>query len=1023
MQWDTLNALLNNAALLLVLSVIYEVVGFLPRKYQRLQPYFSGVFISLICTAIMLNPFILQSGIIFDTRSVLISVTALTFGFIPTVITVGVAIIVRLIIGGSGSFMGVVVILSSASIGLIWRSWVFERLKIAASLNIYIMSIIVHIVMLMGVMLLPATVRFEVMSAIAPLVMLIYPLVTVLLSLLLMRKQALKKTQEQLKQSEEKFKLLFEKAPLGYQSLDINGCIIDVNQQWCELFGYEKEEIIGNWFGNFLSPENSEEFNDDYLKFKKKGYSHAEFEVLHKNGNTIFLSFEGKVGYDQDGAFKQTHCIMKDVTAQKLAEAALIESERKYRNIAENMSDVVWQMDLNLNTTYVSPSVEKLLGDSPEQHMKRSNEEKFPEATIESINSILFMEMENENNPTIDKNRYRTVEIEHYKADKTKLWLEMNISFIRDEAGVPIGFQGTSRDITQRKQVEMELKETQRRESALLSRLPGLAYKCKYEEAKTMLVVSDGCFDLTGYMPDSFINNSDMRFNNIITFEYRELLWQEIQKKVSAKLPYKYEYEITTAKKQRKWVLEIGQGIYNNEGEVESLEGIILDISDRKEVEDNLRYIIDHDRWTDLYNRDFLETVLGKDLEKNDGLKRAIISINLSKVQLLTTNYGFHYTQNLIKKAATTLSKYCNDKKMLFQTYENRFVFYLVDYQNKDELNEFSEIIAETLEKLFRSERVGGGIGILEIDQNQKQINVDELLRKLLIVSEKSINLYDEGFKPCFYDDELEALVNKEWDINVALAALAANERSNNKLFLQYQPIYDIKTNAITGFEALARLNVEEYGLIPPTEFIPIAEKTKLIIPIGDQIMIKAFSFLNKLKKHGYDDISISINISAIQLFRADFSERIFELIKIMDIDPINIIIEITESIFASDYGEINNIIEELRSTGLRIAIDDFGTGYSSLAREKELNVDIMKIDKYFIDKLMEEDLNTSITSDIISMAHKLGHYVVAEGVEHKKQKSYLKEHNCDMIQGFIISRALDEEVALDYLNQQTTSR
>ncbi len=1019
MQWHTLNALLNNAALLLVLSVIYEVAGFLPRKYARLQPYFSGVLISLICTAIMLNPFILQSGIIFDTRSVLISVTALTFGFIPTALTVGVAIIVRLSIGGSGSFMGVVVILSSASIGLIWRKWVFERLKFSASLNIYIMSIIVHIVMMMCVLLLPKIVWIEVMSATAPLVMLIYPIVTVLLSLLLMRQQTLKKTQEQLKQSEEKFKLLFEKAPLGYQSLDANGCIIDVNQQWCELFGYEKEEIIGSWFGNFLSTENSEEFNDDYQKFRNKGYLHTEFEVLHKNGKTIFISFEGKVGYDQDGAFKQTHCIMKDVTAQKLAEEALIESEKKYRNIAENMSDVVWLMDLNLNTIYISPSVERLLGETPEQHLSRDISDKFPTETFELVGKLLMEEMQKEKDPTVDKNRHLTIELQHYKADKTIIWIEMSISFIKDDEGNAIGLQGASRDITLRKQVEAELKEIERRESVLLSHLPGMAYKCKYEKDATMLIVSAGCYDLTGYDPEYFVNNRNMRFSDIISPEYKEQLWLEWQSKVPYHLPYKCEYEITTATNERKWVLEIGQGVYNEFDEVESLEGIILDISDKKAVENNLRYLNEHDRLTGLYNRDYLEAVLESDLKRNDGLKRALISINLSKVQLLVSNYGFHYTQNLVKKAVTVLVECCDSNRTLFQTYENRFVFYVVDYKDKAELITYCEKIADILIELFITDRIGGGIGIIEIDQSNDQNEVDQLLRKLLIASERSISIYEKDFRACFYDEELEALVNKEFDIKEALSLIAANKKTSSKLFLQFQPIYDLKTNTISEFEALARLWIEDYGLIPPVEFIPIAEKSQLIVPIGDMVIVKAFRFLKKLAKNGHNNIDISINISAIQLFRPDFVDSMFDMINEMKVNPNNIGIEITESIFTSDYDDINMIIEKLKAKGVHIAIDDFGTGYSSLAREKELNVDCLKIDKYFIDKLTNEDLSKAIVSDVISMAHKLGHTTVAEGVEKKIQFDYLKEHNCDRIQGFFISKALDEEDALNYLKKQ----
>jgi PAS domain S-box-containing protein len=710
--------------------------------------------------------------------------------------------------------------------------------------------------------------------------------------------------------------------------------------------------------------------------------------------------------------------LIQDITDQKSAEAALIESEKKYRSITENMSDVVWQMDLNLKTTYVSPSVEKLLGESIEEHMNRKMEEKFPEQTLLKIQSIFYEELEKEKDPQIDKIRSRTIEVEHYKADGTVIWLEMNVSFIRDDNGNAIGFQGSSRDITQRKLAEIALREKERRESVILSHLPGLAYRCKYNRDGTMLIVSNGCYVLTGYLPECFINDRDLPFNDIIRPEYRELLWAEWERAIPARLPYKCEYEITTATGERKWVLEMGQGIYNDDGEVEALEGIILDISDRKEMENRLRYINEHDKWTSLHNRDYLEALLNKDIKKKDGLKRAVISINLSTVQLLTANYGFHYTQNLIKMAAETLSQYCSDTRLLFQTYENRFVFYLIDYKDKNELVEFSDIIAEALEALFVTERIGGGIGIFEIEQGDDEIDVDLLLRRLLIASERSIAVLEKDFEACFYNQELEAEIKRERDIREALTGVVLGN-TNDELFLQYQPILELQTNAICGFEALARLKTEKLGLVSPVEFIPIAEKTKLIIPIGEKVIVNAFHFLNKLKASGYDEIVVSINVSAIQLLKPDFTSRFLELMSEMQVNPRNIGIEITESVFASDYENINSIIKKLREAGLHIAIDDFGTGYSSLAREKELSVDCLKIDKYFIDKLLDTDLSKAITSDIISMSHKLGHCTIAEGVEYESQLQYLKEHSCDRIQGYLFSKPLNEEDALEFLKSK----
>jgi len=606
----------------------------------------------------------------------------------------------------------------------------------------------------------------------------------------------------------------------------------------------------------------------------------------------------------------------------------------------------------------------------------------------------------------------------YIKPDGSIVWVHMIVASLNLSNDRQCSHICLVQDITERKAIEKALEESERSKSVLLSHLPGLAYRCNYDRDWTMQYVSKGCFNLTGYPPESLLYNRDLSYNEVISPEYRVALWNEWERVLAAREPFKYEYEIITATGEKKWVLEMGQGIYNDEGEVEALEGIILDISDRKAVENTLKYNNEHDRWTGLYNRDYLVSLLEKDAKLKKKSKKALIGINLSMVQLLTANYGFQNSLNLIKKAVDALSLHCTENRILFHARESRFIFYLFDYKDKNELVDFSNAIADTLESLFVTERIGGGIGILEIEQNQSELDIDLILRRVLIASERSVSMFGKDFEICFYNEELEAIVNRERDIVEALNAIAADDHTNDDLFLQYQPIINLRTGSIFGFEALARLRTGKLGLVSPLEFIPIAEKTKLILPIGEKVIIKAFSFLRKLKEHGYDEIGVSINISIIQLLKPDFTSRLFELMNEIQINPKNIGIEITESVLVSDYDSINNIIEELREAGLYIAIDDFGTGYSSLSREKELRADYMKIDKYFVDRLLSTDLNKEITGDIISMAHKMGHYTIAEGVEHDIQMQYLKEHNCDKIQGFLISKPLDEKAAIEFLKR-----
>ena len=573
--------------------------------------------------------------------------------------------------------------------------------------------------------------------------------------------------------------------------------------------------------------------------------------------------------------------------------------------------------------------------------------------------------------------------------------------------------------LMERKEIEKALDESERSKSVFLSHLPGLAYRCNYDSEWTMQYVSEGCFNLTGYPPESLLYNRDLSFNELISPEYREVLSQEWERILPKREPFKYEYEIITATGEKKWVLEMGQGVYNDAGEVEALEGLVLDISDRKAIEDALIYNNTHDRLTGLYNRDYLVSLLEKDIKLNKNSKKALIGIDLSMVQLLALNYGFQYSQNLIKKAAEALSQQCSEKIILFQPRENRFIFYVVDYTDKKELVDFSHVIIETLEAVFITDRISGGVGIVEIKVDQDEVDIDLILRKLLIASERVITLFGKNFEISFYDEELETLVDRERDIIEALNIIALDDHAQDNLFLEYQPVMDLKKDQITCFEALARLNTEKLGLVGPLEFIPLAEKTKLIHQIGEKVIIKAFSFLRKLKEHGYNNIRVSINISLIQLLNPDFPRRLFELIKEMQINPQNICIELTESIFISDFDKTNKVIGKIRETGIHVAIDDFGTGYSSLSRETELNADCMKIDKYFVDRLLDTNPNKSITGDIISMSRKLGYCIIAEGVEHDLQLRYLKEHNCDKIQGYLISKPLSEEDAIEFLKKQ----
>lgn len=362
-------ALINNAALLLMLSVIYQLTNRMNIKYTRIKPIINGILIALTCITIMSIPLEFYQGILFDSRTILISITALLFGTIPTIITIIAAGAYRILQGGTGMLPGVAVIISSAFIGTVWRLWIYSKSTKLRWLNVYIMSFLVHTVMIFCLLLLPSPSSVEVIREIALPVLLIYPPVSVLLYLVLTQQQEFLWVRDKLKKSEERFRALFNKAPLGYQSLDIDGNIIDINQEWLETFGFSRDEVTGKRFADFLHPAYKEIFLEKLSQLVKTGQIQCELEMRNKSGKYLFISSDCRVLYELNGEYKQTLCILKDITAQKKTETELHLSERKYRQLFETMAQGVVYQASDGKILSANPAAERILGLTSEQMM------------------------------------------------------------------------------------------------------------------------------------------------------------------------------------------------------------------------------------------------------------------------------------------------------------------------------------------------------------------------------------------------------------------------------------------------------------------------------------------------------------------------------------------------------------------------------------------------------------------------------------------------------------------------------
>jgi EAL domain-containing protein (putative c-di-GMP-specific phosphodiesterase class I) len=267
-----------------------------------------------------------------------------------------------------------------------------------------------------------------------------------------------------------------------------------------------------------------------------------------------------------------------------------------------------------------------------------------------------------------------------------------------------------------------------------------------------------------------------------------------------------------------------------------------------------------------------------------------------------------------------------------------------------------------------------------------------------------------------FYVAEMTTTVSERLTLeNDLRSALERGEFS-----LNYQPIADCRSGTIVGMEALLRWKHPERGMISPALFIPLAEETGYIIPIGEWVLRTACEQCRRWQKTGFPSLYVAVNLSSRQFHQQDLTASIHRVLQETGLDPTRLGLEITEGLIMQQAETSVNTLRELKAMGIRISIDDFGTGYSSLSYLKRFPIDVLKIDQSFVRDIPKDEDDAAIASTIITMAHSLGLKVVAEGVETLDQLKFMRQHGCDAMQGYYLSRPLPPEQFADFLKSGT---
>ena len=412
------------------------------------------------------------------------------------------------------------------------------------------------------------------------------------------------------------------------------------------------------------------------------------------------------------------------------------------------------------------------------------------------------------------------------------------------------------------------------------------------------------------------------------------------------------------------------------------------------------------DSLTGLPNLQYMKLFLKKEIANQKD--KALLLINCSNFKIVNMIFGLDFGDEIIKGLSDKIKELSSENIFPFRFSGDRFGLYIQNYYTRENIVTITEEINEIFKQPFKvknaEQYLDVKVGIMEFTNNYK--NVDYLLRDVLIALNDIKS--NEKLNYAFFNEDMDNRIKRQEKIEREIRNVL-NNNDNKNLYLEYQPLVDLRTNKIVGFEALARLKSETLGDISPVEFIDIAEKKQLIVPLGNLILEIACNFINNIRNRGFKDIRIAVNVSGIQLLRDDFLYDIKRIMNKSNIDESLLELEITESVLLDNFDLINRKLKRLRDYRIKIALDDFGTGYSSFSRLRDLNIDILKIDRYFVNSLSKVGSKKLMTGSIIQMAHKLDLIVVAEGVEDEEQKRYLIENKCDIMQGFLFSKPLSE--------------
>jgi diguanylate cyclase (GGDEF)-like protein/PAS domain S-box-containing protein len=791
----------------------------------------------------------------------------------------------------------------------------------------------------------------------------------------------------QLDANEARYRIVTNSASDAIITVDETGTILFINQTAEKIFGYGAEELIGEKFFKLMPKKMRPKLKRFMTRGKRNIFNQAvEIPAEHKDGREFLIEITfGE--YNSDGERLFT-AVVRDITERKLAEEALRKSE-EYRNLFKLANDAIiifepeGEIILDVNDyacKIYGYSREELIGSS----LKDISEN--VERGAERLDRLLRHE------------GIESFESIHFQKGGTPINVLINASIIEFE-GKP-AVMSINRDVTSRVKADTALRESEYKLRTLIENMSeGLLH---LDENDCIIFTNTRFCEMTGYREEDLAGQNA---SALLLDEAGRKIAEQANQRRRQGLSENYELQLRTAHGKMIWSLVGAVPTFDSDGKIVGSMSVHTDITERKRAEEQLLHNAMHDALTGLPNRALFLEHLRRAMGHSPLRKKtfAILFLDFDGFKLINDSLGHLEGDALLKMIARRLESLLRGDDVVARLGGDEFTVLLDELTGSKDVLLVVERIKDILREPFnlggREVFISASIGIALRDAKYK--TPEDMLRDADIAmyrAKSSGKGQHEIFNKAMRD-EVSNRLRLETELRLAL------ERGEFSVF--YQPIMEIAANHLIGFEALVRWFHPRRGQIMPGEFIPIAEETGLIIPLGEWILRESCRQVREWQRRfpARRDLTISVNLSCKQFMQLDLADRVGEILRETGLEARFLRLEVTESHVMENSQMAITIMNRLRALGIQLSIDDFGTGYSSLSYLQRLPINYLKIDRSFINVMNSNHENGEIVRAIVMLAKNLNMQVVAEGIETEEQALRLINLDCAFGQGFFYSK------------------